>query len=223
MNVTAMRRDGAPSSGHAARLAIPAGHRGSAAGLAPCFVQSFPPRWRAIFAVLTLNPKPYPLIGPWPRGDIRAPEFGEDLDIRIDLPRYRVWRNSNLVAVSEDVRHFWPDDLVSFVIGCSSSFEEALIAETSNCVTARPAATCRCTGAHRQAGVNRHCRRDELRLRRRGAGQRRRVAVFWAYGVTPQSVIATMRPEFCITHYPGSTLVTDRKHSENSRRSDPLT
>ena len=38
--------------------------------------------------------------------------------------------------------------------------------------------------------------------------------VFWACGVTPQSVIATVKPEFCITHYPGSMLVTDRKNSE---------
>ncbi len=57
------------------------------------------------------------------------PELGEDLDIRIDLPRYRVWRNGDLVAESEDVRDFWRDDLVSFVIGCSFSFEEALMAE----------------------------------------------------------------------------------------------
>jgi uncharacterized protein YcsI (UPF0317 family) len=38
--------------------------------------------------------------------------------------------------------------------------------------------------------------------------------VFWACGVTPQSVVATMKPEFCITHYPGCMLVTDRKNSE---------
>ena len=38
--------------------------------------------------------------------------------------------------------------------------------------------------------------------------------VFWACGVTPQSVIATVKPEFCITHYPGCMLVTDRKNTE---------
>jgi uncharacterized protein YcsI (UPF0317 family) len=38
--------------------------------------------------------------------------------------------------------------------------------------------------------------------------------VFWACGVTPQSVVATAKPEFCITHYPGSMLVTDRRNSE---------
>jgi len=33
--------------------------------------------------------------------------------------------------------------------------------------------------------------------------------VFWACGVTPQSVVAAVRPEFCITHAPGHMLVTD--------------
>jgi hypothetical protein len=42
-----------------------------------------------------------------------APEFGDDLDIRIDLSRYRAWQNDNLVAVSGDAGNFWPDDLVS--------------------------------------------------------------------------------------------------------------
>jgi uncharacterized protein YcsI (UPF0317 family) len=40
------------------------------------------------------------------------------------------------------------------------------------------------------------------------------IPVFWACGVTPQSVVATVKPEFCITHYPGSMLVTDRRNSE---------
>jgi hypothetical protein len=76
-----------------------------------------------------LNPKPCPLIGTSAPGDPRVPELGEDLDIRTDLPRYRVWKNGELVAEPEDVREFWRDDLVSFVIGCSFSFEEALAAE----------------------------------------------------------------------------------------------
>jgi uncharacterized protein YcsI (UPF0317 family) len=38
--------------------------------------------------------------------------------------------------------------------------------------------------------------------------------VFWACGVTPQSVIAMAKPEFCITHYPGRMLVTDWRNTE---------
>jgi len=37
--------------------------------------------------------------------------------------------------------------------------------------------------------------------------------VFWACGVTPQSVIASARPEFCITHAPGSMLITDLRNT----------
>jgi uncharacterized protein YcsI (UPF0317 family) len=38
--------------------------------------------------------------------------------------------------------------------------------------------------------------------------------VFWACGVTPQAAIAVARPEFCMTHYPGAMLVTDRLINE---------
>ena len=40
------------------------------------------------------------------------------------------------------------------------------------------------------------------------------IPVFWACGVTPQSVIMAVSPEFCITHYPGAMLVTDRRNTE---------
>ena len=59
------------------------------------------------------------------------------------LPRYGVWRNGDLVA--EDVRDLWRDDLVSFVIGCSFSFEEALMAEGIELRHIARTATCRCT------------------------------------------------------------------------------
>ena len=37
--------------------------------------------------------------------------------------------------------------------------------------------------------------------------------VFWACGVTPQAVIAQVRPDFCITHAPGSMLITDLRNT----------
>jgi uncharacterized protein YcsI (UPF0317 family) len=40
------------------------------------------------------------------------------------------------------------------------------------------------------------------------------IPVFWACGVTPQSVVAVAKPEFCITHYPGTMLVTDLRNSD---------
>ncbi len=74
-----------------------------------------------------LNPKPCPVLGMAAPGSYTFPELGEDIDIRSDLPMYRVWRDGVVVEEVPDVRHVWQDDLVSFVIGCSFSFEQALI------------------------------------------------------------------------------------------------
>src|SRR6201987_6126404 len=73
------------------------------------------------------NPKPCPVLAVSEPGDPRLPALGEDLDIRSDLPRYRVWRHGELVDEPIDVFNVWRDDLVSFALGCSFSFEQALI------------------------------------------------------------------------------------------------
>ncbi len=76
-----------------------------------------------------LNPKPCPIIGMSDVGDPRIPALGIDLDIRTDLPRYRVWRDGEIVEEPTDIMAHWRDDLVAFVLGCSFSFEEALLEE----------------------------------------------------------------------------------------------
>lgn len=55
------------------------------------------------------------------------PTLGKDVDIRSDVPQYRVWKNGKLVEEPGDISHLWRPDLVSFVLGCSFSFEHALI------------------------------------------------------------------------------------------------
>ena len=55
------------------------------------------------------------------------PRLAADLDIRTDLPRYRVWRDGAIVDEPADLMRWWRDDLVTFAIGCSFSFEQALI------------------------------------------------------------------------------------------------
>ncbi|MGH8764089.1 MAG: D-glutamate cyclase family protein, partial [Burkholderiales bacterium] len=107
---------------------------GHTSGLAPGHVQGnvaiLPQALAADFLrFCQLNPKPCPVIGTSAPGDPRVPDLGEDLDIRTDLSRYRVWRNGELVSEPEDIRDVWRDDLVSFVIGCSFSFEEALMSD----------------------------------------------------------------------------------------------
>jgi uncharacterized protein YcsI (UPF0317 family) len=74
------------------------------------------------------NPKPCPVIGVTRPGVPNVPELGTDLDLRTDLPRYRVWRNGDLAEEPVDISHLWRDDLVGFVLGCSFTFEDALIA-----------------------------------------------------------------------------------------------
>jgi len=73
------------------------------------------------------NPKPCPLIGVSEPGDAALPALGADLDIRTDVPRYRVWRDGALVDEPTDIGRYWRDDLVTFVLGCSFSFEQALL------------------------------------------------------------------------------------------------
>ena len=50
-----------------------------------------------------------------------------DIDICTDLPRYRVWRDGAVVDEPTDISALWRDDLVTFVLGCSFSFEQALL------------------------------------------------------------------------------------------------
>jgi uncharacterized protein YcsI (UPF0317 family) len=73
------------------------------------------------------NPKPCPLLAVSEPGEPMLPELGEAVDIRTDVPRYRVWRDGELDAETTDIRALWRADLVSFVLGCSFSFEQALI------------------------------------------------------------------------------------------------
>ena len=73
------------------------------------------------------NPKPCPLLAVSEPGQWSLPGLGVDIDIRSDVPQYRVWRNGDLIAQPSDISALWRDDLVTFVIGCSFSFEQALM------------------------------------------------------------------------------------------------
>src|SRR5215510_2029809 len=64
------------------------------------------------------NPKPCPLLAVSEPGDPRLPTLGADLDVRTDVPRYRVFRGGELVAEPTGIAELWRDDLVTFVLGC---------------------------------------------------------------------------------------------------------
>ena len=113
-------------------LARSGGADGHTSGTAAGFVQGnvaiVPASDAAAFeAFCRANPRPCPLLGMGRPGDPSLPDLGADIDIRTDLPRYRVYRNGALDAVATDIRQLWRDDLVTFVIGCSFTFERALI------------------------------------------------------------------------------------------------
>ena len=73
------------------------------------------------------NPKPCPVLAISQPGSPALPTLGQDIDLRTDLPRYRVWVDGKLVDEPTEISALWRDDLVAFAIGCSFSFEEALI------------------------------------------------------------------------------------------------
>ena len=74
-----------------------------------------------------LNPKPCPLLGMTEPGDPMMPDLGEGIDLRTDLPRYNVFRDGAVTDEVTDISDLWQDDFVGFALGCSFSFEEALL------------------------------------------------------------------------------------------------
>jgi uncharacterized protein YcsI (UPF0317 family) len=104
---------------------------GPTAGIAPGHVQAnlmIVPREAAFDFLLFCqrNPKPCPIVDVLEAGRFE-PRIATGADIRSDLPGYRVYRDGALTEELSDITHLWRDDLVSFLIGCSFSFEAALI------------------------------------------------------------------------------------------------
>ena len=198
-----------------------------------------------------------------------ASEVSNELEItRADMDRFaershqlahKATEDGRLAEEVTDVSRHWRGDLVSFLLGCSFSFEEALMAEglpirhierevrvpmyrtNIQCQSAGPFAgpmvvsmrpfkpkdairavqiTTRFPAVHgapvhlghpHLIGISDIAKPDYGDPVPVGPDE---IPVFWACGVTPQSVVATVKPEFCITHYPGSMLVTDKKNAE---------
>jgi uncharacterized protein YcsI (UPF0317 family) len=251
------------------RLAIRSGkHRRNTAGVAPGHVQGnvciLPREYAEDFRLFCeRNPKPCPLLAMSEPGDPMLPTLGVDVDIRTDVPRYRVFRDGKLAGEVEDLRALWRDDLVSFVLGCSFSFEQALmdaglrlryVEEGKNVpmfrtnvdtapagrfrgklvVSMRPfkpadairaiEITARYPRVH---GSPVHIGRPDMigieDLSRPWVGDPTEVRddelpLFWACGVTPQSVVLDAKPSLCITHAPGHMLVTDLENSSLAER-----
>jgi uncharacterized protein YcsI (UPF0317 family) len=246
------------------RLAIRSGrYRGNTAGLAPGHVQGnlciLPREYADDFRLFCeRNPKPCPLLAMSEPGNPMLPTLGHEIDIRTDVSGYRVFRDGKLTEEVPDLRELWRDDLVTFVLGCSFSFEQALIEdglplryveEKKNVpmyrtnvdtvpagrfrgklvVSMRPFKPAQAIRAveitaryPRVHGSPVHIGRPDLigidDLARPWAGDPTEVRadempVFWACGITPQSVVLDAKPSFCITHTPGHMLVTDLENA----------
>ncbi|MCU5745374.1 putative hydro-lyase [Staphylococcus sp. SQ8-PEA] len=73
------------------------------------------------------NPKTCPLLDVAETGNASFPIYGKHADIRTDVSQYRVYRHGELVATPNNVRDLFTDEMVSFLIGCSFTFEHALL------------------------------------------------------------------------------------------------
>ncbi len=127
---TAAMRDRARAVRQEARSGA---YAGQTAGTAPGIVQGNVAIMPSAYAHDFLNfcrrnPKPCPVIGMTEKGDPMLPELGIDIDIRSDVPKYKLFREGELIEERTDISDLWTDDLVAFVLGCSFSFEEALAA-----------------------------------------------------------------------------------------------
>lgn len=106
--------------------------RGTTGGHCPAYQQAnlviLPGDVAAEFAAFcTRNPTPCPLIEITPPGDPVPARSAPGADLRCDVPGYRVYRNGRLAERRSDVRDLWRGDLVAFLLGCSFTFEHALV------------------------------------------------------------------------------------------------
>lgn len=73
------------------------------------------------------NPKPCPVLEVTDVGSPTPAVMAPEADLRTDVPKYRVYEEGELVDEPADIQEYWEDDLVSFLIGCSFTFEAALL------------------------------------------------------------------------------------------------
>lgn len=107
-------------------------HTGPTPGLAPGYVQAnlvVVPKELAFdfLQFCRRNPRPCPLLDVTDPGDPEPRGVAAGADVRTDAPRYRVWRYGELVEEPTDLRPWWRADHVAFLLGCSFTFENALV------------------------------------------------------------------------------------------------
>jgi uncharacterized protein YcsI (UPF0317 family) len=107
-------------------------YTGGTAGLAPGYVQAnlviLPQAQAYDFLVFCQrNPKPCPLIEVTDAGNPEPVGVAPGADLRTDVPRYRIYRDGNLDGEVTDIAAHWREDFVAFLLGCSFTFENAMV------------------------------------------------------------------------------------------------
>ena len=107
-------------------------YTGGTAGFAPGYVQAnlviLPLREAYDFLVFCQrNPKPCPLIEVTDPGSPEPVGVAPGADLRADVPRYRIYRDGRLETEVTDITQEWREDSVAFLLGCSFTFESALL------------------------------------------------------------------------------------------------
>lgn len=101
--------------------------RGAAPGQVQCNVVILPGEDAAKFAKwCERNPSVAPIIARTEPGNPLLPTLGNDIDLRIDLPAYRLFENGEDAGEADDIRNLWQPDWQGFAFGCSFSLEDAL-------------------------------------------------------------------------------------------------
>lgn len=102
-------------------------------GAAPAYAQAnlviLPQSYAFDFLLFCVrNPKPCPILEVMQAGEIEPRLIAPGADVRTDLPLYRVWRHGRLEEEMTEISSLFAPDMVSFLLGCSFSFENAMIA-----------------------------------------------------------------------------------------------
>lgn len=101
---------------------------GLAMGYAQANIVILPQKYAFDFLVFCQrNPKPCPLLEVLEAGQYRTRFLSTEADIRTDLPLYNIYRRGRLEATVKEIKSIWKKEWVSFLLGCSFSFEEALL------------------------------------------------------------------------------------------------
>lgn len=101
---------------------------GVAHGLVQANLIAVPADWAYdVLLFAQRNPKPCPVLEVLDAGAVES-TLAPGSDLRTDLPAYRVWRDGELAEETSDASAAWAEhpDLVSFLIGCSFTFEAGL-------------------------------------------------------------------------------------------------